>query len=141
METDNARFLENDEISGSEKTRVVNFEEIKIDVPTFDPDRKIVIPQTIPQAEGNEQHNENPSPPHASPLHEDTTIENIVEPPQPAVLSRSQRERKPAIPDDYMVYLQEFDFDIRINQDPVSFSQAINSDDSTKWANAIKEDL
>ncbi|XP_028124521.1 uncharacterized protein LOC114321552 [Camellia sinensis] len=102
VETGNARFLENGEISGSEKTRVVNFEEIRVDMPTFDPYRKIVVPQTIPQAEGNEQHNENPSPPHVSPFHEDTTIENIVEPPQPAVLRRSQRERKPVIPNDYM---------------------------------------
>ena len=78
METGNARFLENGEISGSKKTRVVNFEEIRVDVPTFDPYRKVVVPQTIPQAEENEQHDENPSPPHVSPLHEDTTIENIV---------------------------------------------------------------
>ena len=141
VETGNARFLENGEISGSEKTRVVNFEEIRVDVPTFDPYRKVVVPQTIPQAEENEQHDENPSPPHVSPLHEDTTIENIVEPPQPAVLRRSQRERKPAIPDDYMVYLQESDFDIGINKDPVSFSQAMNSDDSSKWVNAINEEL
>ncbi|XP_028106684.1 uncharacterized protein LOC114305749 [Camellia sinensis] len=37
VETGIARFLENGEISGSEKTRVVNFEEIRVDVPTFDP--------------------------------------------------------------------------------------------------------
>lgn len=40
VETGNARFLENGEISGSEKTRVVNFEEIRVDVPTFDPYQK-----------------------------------------------------------------------------------------------------
>ena len=40
METGNARFLENGEISVSEKTRVVNFEEIRVDVPTFDPYQK-----------------------------------------------------------------------------------------------------
>ncbi|XP_028106007.1 uncharacterized protein LOC114305086 [Camellia sinensis] len=112
METGNARFLENGEINGSEKTRVVSFKEIRVDVLTFDPHRKIVVPQTIPQAEGNEQHNENPSPPHVSPLHEDTTIENI-----------------------------ESDFDIGINKDPVSLSQAMNSDDSSKWVNAINEEL
>lgn len=76
-----------------------------MDVSTFDPYRKIIIPQTIPQAEGNEQHNENPSPPHVSPLHEDTTIKNTIEPPQPVVLRRSQRERKHSILDDCMVYL------------------------------------
>ena len=48
-------------------------------------------------------------------------IENAVEPPQPAPLRRSQRERRPAITDDYVVYLQESDFDIGIRKDPVSF--------------------
>ena len=37
----------------------------------------------------------------------------------------SQRQRKSAISDDYVVYLQESEFDLGINEDPVSFSQAI----------------
>jgi len=36
------------------------------------------------------------------------------------------------ISDDYVVYLKESDFDIGINKDPVSFSQAVKSDDSNK---------
>ncbi|RVX18946.1 Retrovirus-related Pol polyprotein from transposon TNT 1-94 [Vitis vinifera] len=101
VETGNARFLENGEISGR-----------------------------------NEQHNRDGSLPP-----ENIAIENAVEPPQPAPLRRSQRERRPAITDDYVVYLQESDFDIGIRKDPVSFSQAMESDDSSKWMEAMNEEL
>ena len=40
-----------------------------------------------------------------------------------------------------MVYLQESDFDIVINKDLVSFSQAIKSDDSNKWIAAMNEKM
>jgi len=39
------------------------------------------------------------------------------------------------------VYLQESDFDIVINKDLVSFSQAIKSDDSNKWIDAMNEEM
>ena len=39
-----------------------------------------------------------------------------------AVLRRSQRSRKPAISDAYMVYLQEHEFDIGVVDDPSSYS-------------------
>ena len=111
VETGNARFLENGEISGSNEPRKVDVEE-------------------------NEQHNRDGSLPP-----ENIVIENVVEPPQPAPLRRSQRERRPAITDDYVVYLQESDFDIGIRKDPVSFSQAMESDDSSKWMEAMNEEL
>ena len=38
-----------------------------------------------------------------------------------------------------MVYLQESDFDIKINEDPVS--QAINSAKYDKWIDAMKDEL
>jgi hypothetical protein len=40
-----------------------------------------------------------------------------------------------------VVYLQEFDFDIGTCKDPVSFSQAIESNDSAKWINAMNDEL
>ena len=40
-----------------------------------------------------------------------------------------------------MVYLQESNFDIGIRKDPVSFSQAMESDDSSKWMEAMNEEL
>ena len=63
--------------------------------------------------------------------------EPIMEEPQVA-LKRSQRERRPAISNDYMVYLHEIGTDLSINvNDPVSFSRAVSCDNSEKWLNAI----
>ena len=52
--------------------------------------------------------------------------------PREITLSKPVRVRKPTISDDYLVYLKESDFDCGIDEDPVSFSQAINSDKSDK---------
>ena len=42
-------------------------------------------------------------------------------------LRRSQRIRRPTIPDDYEVYLQEHDFDISDDSDLVTYENAISS--------------
>ncbi|RVW53328.1 Retrovirus-related Pol polyprotein from transposon TNT 1-94 [Vitis vinifera] len=117
VETGNARFLENGEISGSNEPRKVDNEEIRVDIPPPFLPQEIIVPQPVQQVEENEQHNRDGSLPP-----ENIAIENAVEPPQPAPLRTSQRERRPAITDDYVVYLQESDFDIGIRKDPVSFS-------------------
>ena len=39
------------------------------------------------------------------------------------------------------MYLQESDFDIGIRKDPVSFSQAMESGDFSKWMEAMNEEL
>lgn len=53
-----------------------------------------------------------------------TTI--VAAPVEP--LRRSTRERKSALPQDYIVYLQEVDCDIGEITDPVTFKQAIESE-------------
>ena len=40
-----------------------------------------------------------------------------------------------------MVYLQESKFDLGIDEDPISFSQAMRSVNSTKWLDVMKEQL
>ena len=40
-----------------------------------------------------------------------------------------------------MVYLQKSEFDLGINNDPVSFSQAIINDNSDKWIDTMKDEL
>ena len=41
-----------------------------------------------------------------------------------------------------MVYLYETEIDLNINDnDPVSFSQDVNCDNSNKWLNAMKEEI
>jgi hypothetical protein len=56
-------------------------------------------------------------------------------------LRRSFRVSRPTIPSDYVVYLQESDFDVGPKDDPKSFLQAINGDNSTFWFNAMKEEM
>ena len=98
--------------------------------------KEIVVPIIDEQPDNIEQQTNEP------PLHnEAVTNEPIVDEPQEVVLRRSQRERRSAISDDYVVYLQESDFDIRTCKDQVSFSQAIESNDSAKWINAMNDEL
>ena len=45
----------------------------------------------------------------------------------------STRVRKSAIPNDYIVYLQELDYNIGAKNDPKTFSQAMSSKESNSW--------
>ena len=54
---------------------------------------------------------------------------------------RSSRIRRSTISDDYVVYLQECDYDIGMKDDPVSFKDTINSDDSKFWLDAMKDEM
>ena len=56
-------------------------------------------------------------------------------------LRRSSRERRNAIPDDYVVFLQEHENNGgMIDADPISVHQAIESSNSAKWIDAMKEE-
>ena len=136
VETGNAIFLENGEISGSNEPRKVDVEEIRGDIPPLFYLKKLLslnlfnklrkISNIIEMVHYHQKI---------------LPLKNAVEPPQPAPLRRSQRERRPAIIDDYVVYLQESYFDIGIRKDPVSFSQAMESDNSSKWMEDMNEEL
>ena len=68
-----------------------------------------------------------------------------IQPPQQEnvdiTLRRSNRTKKLAISSDYIVYLQEFDIDIGVEDDPVTFSQAISETKFTLWYNAMKDEM
>ena len=49
--------------------------------------------------------------------------------------------RKLKFSNDYIVYLQESDFDIGPKDDPTSFSQVMSDGNSTFWYNAMKEEM
>ena len=51
---------------------------------------------------------------------------------------RSQRVRKPAIPDDYEVYECE---EFQMEGDPTSFEEAMRSAHSSKWLEAIQDEI
>lgn len=123
VETGNARFLDNGEVSGSEKRREVELKEIAVSVPLpKSVSLPMVFPNAVPvvagQPENIEQHMNDEIP------NDDTNSQmsdnNDQIEPQEMPLRRSQRERKSAIPSYYETYLQESD--IGIDNDPVSYS-------------------
>ena len=66
--------------------------------------------------------------------------QQLQEPQEP--LRRSTRERRRAILDDYEVFLQEHkDNSGLMEDDPISFRQAMNNSDSQKWIDAMKEEF
>ena len=79
------------------------------------------------------------------PHHEDILVDSVVQHPQQGnvdiTLRRSTRERRPAISSDYVVYLQEYDIDIGVDDDPITFSQAMGGNESTLWYNAMKDEM
>jgi len=54
---------------------------------------------------------------------------------------RSTRERRSTIANDYIVYLQEHEFDIGQEDDLTSLNEVKLSVHSTKWSNAMKDEL
>ena len=78
------------------------------------------------------------------PTHEEQVQNKPTQPPPnegEVGLRRSSRISRPAILSDYVVYLQESNFDVGPKDDPKSFSQAISGDNSTFWFNAMKEEM
>ncbi|GJS00082.1 retrovirus-related pol polyprotein from transposon TNT 1-94 [Tanacetum coccineum] len=86
--------------------------------------------------QNQEQHVNNEQTPH-----EENNLPTQTSEPVGITLNKPARVRKSAIPNDYIVYLQETDFDIGIDNDFVSFSQAIKSYKSEMWIDAMKEEL
>ena len=58
-----------------------------------------------------------------------------------ATLRRPTRVRKSTIPNDYIVYLQELDYNIGAKSDPETFSQAMSSKESNSWYSSMKEKM
>ena len=56
-------------------------------------------------------------------------------------LRRSTRERRSTISDDYVVYLQEHEFDMGLEDDLISVSQVKQSSNSEKWIEAMKDEM
>jgi len=157
VESRNAKFLENDLISGSDQFKDINFEKDHYEAePSTSSDRLIVIhtpqvqrgarqpvteiPQTVENDHVdqviNEEHQENVEQPVIEPVEQqDPQEDNEI------TLRRSTRVRKSAIPDEFIVYLQESDYNIEADNDPETFSQAMSSKESNLWHDAMKEEM
>ena len=77
----------------------------------------------------------------------DALIENnqqsqtVINVPNNEPLRRSQRARKPAIPDDYLTYMSEDKNEPVLDNDPTSFKEAMQSEYSSKWLDAMKDEM
>ncbi|KAJ9675422.1 hypothetical protein PVL29_024372 [Vitis rotundifolia] len=56
-------------------------------------------------------------------------------------LRRSQRVHRPAILDDYMIYLQEHEYDGYDASDPVTYQEAIHCPQFTSWKEAMDDEM
>ncbi|KAG8480618.1 hypothetical protein CXB51_024788 [Gossypium anomalum] len=67
--------------------------------------------------------------------------EQTQQPQEQVPLRRSTRERRNAIPNDYIVFLQEYEDDNGMMEDnPINFYQAMKSSNSQKWIDAMKDE-
>ncbi|RVW72857.1 Retrovirus-related Pol polyprotein from transposon TNT 1-94 [Vitis vinifera] len=127
VESRNAKFLEYDLVSGSDQFRnIVSDIDHTESQPSTSSDKLFIVhntPQEFPDTSGQQVE------PH-------TSLEDIG-----ATLRRSTRTKRSAIPNDYVVYLQECDYNIGAENDPESFSQAMNCKESELWYNAMKDEM
>ena len=56
-------------------------------------------------------------------------------------INKTIRMRTPIISNDYVVYLQKSDFDIRSKDDPKNFLPTMNGENSTLWYSIVKEKM
>ena len=133
FETGNARFFEDVELDGGDKDRGFSFEEEYVDIPTVVIDiDQAPIPDIVQEADPNQNNIQEP------PVLEEQTLP----PPEPTPLRRSTRERRSALPDDYIVFLLEHEFDIgAVEDDPINFLQALESSKSQVWIDAMNEEV
>ena len=133
FETGNARFFEDVEFDGGDKDRDFAFENEYVDIPTavIDIDQA-PIPDIVQEADANQNNTQEP------PVPEEQTLPPL----EPTPLRRSTRERRSALPDDYIVFLLEHEFGISaVEDDPINFRQALESSKSQEWIDDMNEEI
>lgn len=110
VETRNARFIKNGDVSGSDEQQSMEIKEISVNVPLhMNVPSSITLPNVIPSIEGHNDNTEQHLNKESSHQTTNSHMTNANEP-QEIVVRRSQRERRSAIPNDYVVYLQKVRF-------------------------------
>ncbi|RDY01687.1 hypothetical protein CR513_14954, partial [Mucuna pruriens] len=141
FEMGNTIFLEEVEFEKKENIRNVVFEEESVNdigqvlmpitiqetTPVIGDNVQTIVPNIVPKQDYDE-------------VLPQTLIEQPQQP-QEVPLKRSIRERRHAIPYD-IVFLQEHDDDIGLTKDdPINFFQAMQSSNSQKWINIMKDEM
>ncbi|KAM1663097.1 hypothetical protein ACFXTN_038807 [Malus domestica] len=57
------------------------------------------------------------------------------------IVRKSTRVRKPALSNDYVAYLQEVEFDVGDDDDPITYKEAMESKNASLWDAAMKDEL
>ncbi|RVX07895.1 Retrovirus-related Pol polyprotein from transposon TNT 1-94 [Vitis vinifera] len=146
FETGNAKFIEDVELSGRESLRNVVFKEKYVNIPIITTGHgHIIFDDTIQNVQSITGIQDTPEIPPAQVMEPIQVHQEVTQQPQePQVqvpLRRSTRERRSTISDDYVVYLQEHEFDMGLEDDPISVSQVKQSSDSEKWIEAMKDEM
>nr|GEV13580.1 hypothetical protein [Tanacetum cinerariifolium] len=138
VKTCNAKFLENDKVSGIVENQVVDIHEIRNDDPSpMDVHKSTTTPNVVLVFQNQEQYLNNDQTPH-----EENNLSTQTSEPVGIALNKPTRVRKSTIHDDYTVYLQETEFDIGIDNDHVSFhkpQKKIQPKRNNMTATAIEE--
>ena len=141
FETGNAQFFEDVEFVGGEKIKDFVFEEEHVEIPliAFDNDQvQASIPYIVQEAIPDQDNVVDPP----AQVQQIVPEEQTLQPQEPMSLRRSTRERRSAISDDYVVFLQEHEVGIGVvEDDPINFRQAIESSNSQKWIDAMNEEM
>ncbi|RVX15691.1 Retrovirus-related Pol polyprotein from transposon TNT 1-94 [Vitis vinifera] len=159
VESRNAKFLEYDLVSGSDQFRnIVSDIDHTESQPSTSSDRLFIV-HNIPQVQTSVERTIDEVQPVIEVLQVvdnipvdqvdqelPNTSEQQVEPHTfsediGATLRRSTRTKRSVIPSDYVVYLQESDYNIGAENDPESFSQAMSCKESELWYNAMKDEM
>ena len=105
IESQNARFLDNSVIRGSNESRHVVFEECRNIEPTLKSLSRLII-----FLDSHQDLTIQEAPVVNEPHREDILVDSVIQHPQQRnvdiKLRRSTREKRPAISSDYVVYLQ-----------------------------------
>ena len=56
-------------------------------------------------------------------------------------LRRSERARRPSISYDYIIYLQEYEYDVGDVSNPTTYKEAITTPQSNFWIYAMKDEV
>jgi hypothetical protein len=157
VETRHAVFLEDQLIRGSGTVRKIDLEEKPVYTPnpviqesffslpavtappvqvTAMPTR-VVAPSVVTMNEEMEPVHQAPDEPIAT-QEEEQQQPQIDEASQAQGHGRPQRTRKRAISDDYEVYNSE---EIQMQDDPTSFEEAMKSEHSSKWLDAMEDEI
>ena len=138
VEARNAKFLEGHKHNGNEFPRNIEIEEINEANETSSKEGRVVVFQENHSIDTPEIQPIQVEPLHEEQAHEELTPQNEQIEDLGVVIRKSTRIKKPVISSDYVVFLQECDYDVGPLNDPCSFSQAMNGPNSNLWYNAMQ---